>query len=92
MPRDLPVKRNAPGIIAELTDPSRQPVDVPFYQAVVWAGLGDVEKTLSCLEKAYEERHARMIWLRCHETFRDFRSHPRFQELLRKIGLPPIAP
>ncbi|MDO8545180.1 MAG: TIR domain-containing protein [Opitutaceae bacterium] len=76
-------------IAEELSDPARQSVDVPFYQAVVWAGLGDVDNTLRCLEKACDERHVRMTWLRSDETFRDFRNHPRFQELIRKIGLPP---
>lgn len=76
-------------IVAELSDPARQPFAVPFYQAVVWAGLGDFENTLRCLEKAGEERHARMIWLRSDETFRDFRGLPRFEELIRQVGLPP---
>ena len=75
--------------VAELSDPTRQPVAVPFYQAVVWAGLGEVEKTLGCLEKSCEERHVRMIWLRSDETFRDFRGLPSFQELIRRVGLPP---
>lgn len=79
-------------IVAELSDPARQAVDVAFYEAVVWAGLGDVDNTLRCLEKACEERHVRMIWLRSDETFRDLRSLPRFKELIRKIGLPPIVP
>jgi len=75
-------------IIAELADAARQPVDIPFYRALVWAGLNEVEQTLRCLDQAYAERHVRMIWLRSDETFRGLRDHPHFQDLIRKIGLP----
>jgi tetratricopeptide (TPR) repeat protein len=83
--------QRAQQIAEELSDPARQSVEVPVYAAVVWAGLGDVDNTLRCLEKACAERHVRMIWLRSDETFRDLRNNPRFQELIHKIGLPPAS-
>ena len=76
-------------IAAELTDPARQPVDVPFYRAVVWAGLGDADNMFQCLEQACAERHVRMAWLRSDESFRDFRADRRFKEIEARIGLPP---
>lgn len=78
-------------IVAELSDPARQAVDVPFYQAVVWAGLGDAENALLCLERACDEQHVRLIWLRADAIFRDLRSLPRFKEVVRRIGLPPSS-
>ena len=53
-----------------------------------YATLGDRDSSLVWLEKAYEERDWRLIELGVEPRFDPLRSDPRFQDLLRRIGLP----
>ncbi len=54
--------------------------------AVVYASLGDVDPAISWLEKGYEERFNPGVLLR--PGLDPLRSDPRFQEILRRVGLP----
>lgn len=60
---------------------------------LVWLhlGLGDVEKALDWFERAYEERESRVLWLRVAPTYDRLRGEPRYDRLLRQIGLPPAV-
>jgi tetratricopeptide (TPR) repeat protein len=75
-------------VIAELRDTSARKYTSSFAVATVYAGSEDKEATLDWLEKAYEERGAWMIFLNVHPYFDFLRAEPRFQNLLKKIGLP----
>jgi len=59
----------------------------PFMRAMVWTGLGDKDKALENLEKAYEERESPMAWLKVWPVFDFLRSEPRFQAVLKKMNL-----
>ena len=52
------------------------------------AGLDDKEQAFAWLEKAYEERRQRMVWLNVDAFLDPLRSDPRFHDLLRRVGLP----
>jgi TolB-like protein/DNA-binding winged helix-turn-helix (wHTH) protein/Flp pilus assembly protein TadD len=54
--------------------------------AMIYAALGDKDQAMTWLEKAYEERFNPGVLLR--PGFDPLRSTPRFQELIRRIGLP----
>jgi len=53
--------------------------------AVVYAALGDKNQAMTWLEKGYEERFNPGVLLR--PGFDPLRSDPRFQEVVRRIGL-----
>ena len=61
--------------------------------ASLYALLGEKERALEALEKAYQERsQAKCQWLRTlkiNPVFDDYRTDPRFQDLIRRVGLPP---
>jgi TolB-like protein len=78
-------------VVAELRDTSARKYVSSFAVSAVYAGFGDKELTLDWLEKAYEERGTWMIFLNVHPYFDFLRAEPRFQNLLRKIGLPKAA-
>jgi Tfp pilus assembly protein PilF len=54
--------------------------------AVVYAALGDTDQAMNWLEKGYEERFNPGVLLR--PGFDPLRSDPRFEDLMRRIGLP----
>ncbi|MFQ5816610.1 MAG: protein kinase [Terriglobia bacterium] len=60
----------------------------PFDMALVYIGLGDKEKAFEWLEKAYEERSMRLVFLKEGPRFDSLRSDPRFQDLLRRMNFP----
>jgi TolB-like protein/DNA-binding winged helix-turn-helix (wHTH) protein/Tfp pilus assembly protein PilF len=53
--------------------------------AVIYASLGDTDQAMNWLEKGYEERFNPGVLLR--PGFDPLRSDPRFQDLVRRIGL-----
>jgi TolB-like protein/DNA-binding winged helix-turn-helix (wHTH) protein/Flp pilus assembly protein TadD len=54
--------------------------------AMIYASLGDTDQAMNWLEKGYEERFNPGVLLR--PGFDPLRSDSRFQNLLRRIGLP----
>ncbi len=60
----------------------------PLDFAILYAGLGDKERTLEQLERAAEDRVGWLINLGVEPRFDALRSEPRFQDLLRRTGLP----
>jgi len=60
----------------------------PLTMAGVYAVLGDREQMYQWLDKGIEARSLGMLRLDVAEVVDPYRSEPRFQEILRKIGLP----
>ena len=56
---------------------------------MLWAhlGVGDKEEALADLEKAYSEHFGFLTNLKVEPGFDPLRSDPRFQDLLRRVGL-----
>ncbi len=52
-----------------------------------YLGLGDKDQTFVWLEKALQDRSLFLIWLKIEPLFDPLRSDPRFQDLLRRVGL-----
>jgi tetratricopeptide (TPR) repeat protein len=59
----------------------------PMFRAVVWTGLGEKDKALGNLEKAYEERESFMAWLKVWPVLDSLRAEPRFQAILKQMNL-----
>ncbi len=76
-------------ILNQLEEISRQSYVPPFAFAFIYIGLGDKDRAFTWLEKAYEQRdNPIMVFLKAEPLFDPLRSDPRFQNLLRRIGLP----
>jgi serine/threonine-protein kinase len=74
--------------LAELETAARTRYVSSALPAQVWLGLGRSEEALSCLERAAEQHAAEMVWLAVRPTWAPLRDEPRFQALLRRVGLP----
>jgi TolB-like protein len=59
----------------------------PTYFGMLFAGLGDKDKAMMWLEKAYDDRADGLTWLNVEPMLDEVRSDPRFQNLIRRIGL-----
>ena len=74
-----------------LTEFSKQH-DVPAHKfALIHAGLGDKEQAFEWLEKAYENREFAMAILSVGQGFGSLRDDPRFDDVLRRIGVKPSS-
>jgi len=60
----------------------------PFYLARDYIALGDREAALAQLEQAYRKHDFEALWLLQTPEFRSLRPDPRFQQLIREVGLP----
>jgi tetratricopeptide (TPR) repeat protein len=60
----------------------------PYYLAMVYAGLGETEKAIKYLQKAYESRSGVMIYVyaMANNTLENLRSDQRFIDILEKMG------
>jgi TolB-like protein/DNA-binding winged helix-turn-helix (wHTH) protein/Flp pilus assembly protein TadD len=64
----------------------RQPVDAAAFVGP-YIALGDKDRAFFWLEKAYAQHSNAMTWLKVGPMFDPLRSDPRFQDLLRRVGL-----
>ncbi len=80
--------REAMKILNQLEESSRQSYVSPFSFALVYIGLGDKDRAFTWLEKEYEQRGNPVVFLKAEPLFDPLRSDPRFQDLLRRVGLP----
>jgi eukaryotic-like serine/threonine-protein kinase len=66
---------------------SHQSWDDFYSRAQVYARLGEIDKAIEQLNKAFEVRDHQMAQLKVNPLFDPLRSDPRFQELLRRMKL-----
>jgi serine/threonine protein kinase/tetratricopeptide (TPR) repeat protein len=74
-------------VLEQLKAISKQKYVYSLGLARVYAGLNDKEQAFAWLEKAYEERSTALYFLKVDPIWDPLRSDPRFNELLRRIGL-----
>lgn len=80
-------KTEARTILAELQRLSEHSHVPATDTALIYAGLGDKDKTFAWLDLAYEEHAFTLSNLKVDPRFDPLHSDPRFNELLRRIGL-----
>ncbi|HEY0079582.1 MAG TPA: protein kinase [Pyrinomonadaceae bacterium] len=60
----------------------------PAELAILYVGLGDKEAALESLERAYQAHDLQMQFLKVDPHYDALRSEARFQDLMRRVGLP----
>jgi TolB-like protein/Tfp pilus assembly protein PilF len=75
-------------LLSELEDLSRRRYVSWCDIAIIYAGLGEKDQAFTFLEKAYEQRDRGFVYMKVAPYLETLRSDPRFQDLLRRVGLP----
>jgi serine/threonine protein kinase len=75
-------------ILDDLRKLAKQKYVTPHFFAGIHIGLGENDRAFEYLEKSYEEHSHWLIYLHIDPSMDDLRDDPRFQNLLRRVGLP----
>ena len=60
----------------------------PVFFAFVYLGLGENQKALDFLERAYERHDVLLVWLKVRRHLDPLRDDPQFQDLMRRMNFP----
>ena len=81
-------RREAAKTLSELEALSKQRFITAYGVALVYAGIGEKDKSFEWLKKAFDERLHWLVWLRLDPRWDVLRSDPRFGELLARMHYP----
>ena len=81
-------KHQAQELLAKLNEQAKQQYLSPYYLAAAHLGMGDKERALGSLQKAFEERTPYLVHVGWDPRFDTLHPDPRFRDLMRRIGLP----
>ena len=73
--------------LRELEELAKRQYDSPTAFVTIYLGLGEKEKCLDWLEKAYEQQDSACWYLKIDQIYDSVRNEPRFQAILKKVGL-----
>jgi tetratricopeptide (TPR) repeat protein len=80
-------KAEAAEILNKLNGLSKDSYVSAYDTATIYLGLGDADRALEYLEKAYEERSGYLSFIKSDPRMKELRTHPRFIALLKKMNL-----
>jgi DNA-binding winged helix-turn-helix (wHTH) protein/tetratricopeptide (TPR) repeat protein len=80
--------QEAEAVLTELQEVAKRRFVTAYGVALVHAGIGDSEASLTWLDRAFAERSHWLVWLRLDPRFDHLRANPRFSELLDRIKFP----
>src|SRR2546423_2457338 len=80
-------KEKAQKILAELEGREKKESISAYQFALIYLGLGEKEKALAALEKAFQERSTLLPYSKMDPRFDPIRSDARFIDIQRRIGL-----
>jgi tetratricopeptide (TPR) repeat protein len=81
-------RAEAEDLLQQLVKPGQPFYVDPYYVSLIQVGLGEPERALDSLEKAYQERSLCLTcWAKCDPRLDPLRVYPRFDDLLRLIGV-----
>jgi tetratricopeptide (TPR) repeat protein len=59
----------------------------PYNIALIYMGLGEGTEALTWLDRAFEERDPRMVFLKVEPKWKSLHSNPRYVQLLNRMNL-----
>ena len=80
-------RAEAQGELNVLTDIGHRRYVPPSYVAIVYLALGDKNKAFQYLNQSYQDRSEQLLYLGVEPIVDPLRSDPRFDVLLKQVGL-----
>ena len=80
--------KEASQMLDDLTEAAQKKYVAPYFFAGIYIGLGENNRAIECLENSYQEHSHWLLYLHIDPSMDGLRGHPRFQDLLRRVGLP----
>jgi serine/threonine-protein kinase len=74
-------------VLDDLAELAEREYVSPYSYARIYLGLGKIEEAFEWLEKAYQERHGVLVYLKVEPIFDNVREDARYLRLLRRMGL-----
>jgi serine/threonine protein kinase/Flp pilus assembly protein TadD len=62
----------------------------PVSAALVYAGLGEYDEAMRCLEEALRKRIRQLVWVNVDPRYDAMRNNPKFEQLIASLGLSPV--
>jgi len=78
-------RAKADSIRQELTNEGRGRYASPYHEALISVGLGDRQRAMDALERAFGDRSGWMVFLPVEPEFESVRQAPEFQRLLARV-------
>jgi tetratricopeptide (TPR) repeat protein len=78
-------------ILRDLANLAKQKYVAPSFFAEIHIGLKEDDRAIEYLEKSYEEHSHWLVYLHIDPSMDSLRDNPRFQDLLRRVGLPALT-
>jgi tetratricopeptide (TPR) repeat protein len=73
-------------VLEELLKSSKEHYIPPYHIALVYNGLGMRDETIAWLERGYNQRDPKMVFLKVEPIWNNLHDDPRFIDLLRRVG------
>ena len=78
----------ARALLDELTARESTQYVPAFNRALIHVGLGERDRAFEYLDRAFEERSSWLVSLKIEPLLDSIRDDPRFEDLVRRVGLP----
>jgi TolB-like protein/Tfp pilus assembly protein PilF len=78
-------------VLADLQTRAKSRYISPLDIATVYLGLGDTDAIFEWLERAFQTRASALVYLAVDPRYDAVRDDPRFQDLVRRVGLPAVT-
>jgi predicted Zn-dependent protease len=78
-------------LVEEMRAASKKSYVGPFYFATAFVGMGKEKEAIEALEEGYRAHDPEIVGLNSTPWFGPLRSNPRFQSLVSRMHLPPVA-
>jgi TolB-like protein/Tfp pilus assembly protein PilF len=84
-------RRKSEAILRDMLQNVKNRDDLALSLAMVYAAQGENDQAFAWLEKGYQRREGGLIFLNVTTDFQSLHLDPRFDDLVRRVGLPRIA-
>ena len=79
-------RQEALGMLDQLNRLASRVHVAPFWHAILYAGIGDVDAAIGQLERSYAQSDVWLMWLNTDPRLDSLRGDARFQQLLQRAG------